>query len=117
MSLNGQLKISGNRSVRQIIGRVAVASGTPSVAVGEDFSVTDVAAGKVKVTLSKPGRSIIGVSAVPFEATDTTAHFVKVLAKTEASDVTFGVFVADATDGALVDDVGFYFTITVKDVG
>lgn len=104
------------RKVRKITGRVDVSGGTPSVGAGAGFSVVDTAPGKVQVVLTKPGRVILGAIATPIEATSATGHSVKVLAKTEATDVTFGIYVADATDGALVDNVGFYFEITVKDV-
>lgn len=110
------IKSARQRRVRKIIGRVDVSGGTPSVGVGAGFTVVDTAAGQVQVVLDKPGREILCVSAIPIQTTDATAHMIKVDAKTEASDVTFGVYVADATDGALVDNVGFYFEITVKDV-
>jgi hypothetical protein len=117
MSINTQMKVSGQPGgIRMICGRVDVSGGTPSAAVGEDYSVVDAAAGQVKVVLSKPGKSILSAVATPIEGTDATGHSVKVDAKTEASDVTFGVYVADGTDGALVDNVGFYFQIIVKDM-
>lgn len=112
----GLIKAERQRRVRKIMGRVDVSAGTPSVGVGEGFTVVDTAAGQVQVVLTKPGKVILGVSALVLETTDATAHMIKVDAKTEASSVTFGVYVADATDGALVDNVGFYFEITVKDV-
>jgi hypothetical protein len=113
----GQNLVKSERGMklRRICGRVDVASGTPSVGVGNGFTVVDTAAGQVKVVLSRPGRSIICALATPVEGTDATGYSVKVDAKTEASDVTFGIYVADGTDGALADDVGFYFDITVKD--
>lgn len=101
--------------IRKIMGRIDVASGTPSVGAGNGFTIADTAAGKVTVTLSRPGRTIVGVSATALQATDTAEHHVKVLSKTEASAVVFGVFVGDGTDGVLADDVSFYFEISVKD--
>lgn len=110
------IKEARQRRVRKISGRVDVAGGTPSVGAGAGFTVTDVAPGQVKINITKPGRSILCALAIPIETTDATAHMVKVDAKTEASDVTFGVYVADGVDGALVDNVPFYFEITLKDV-
>lgn len=116
MSLNGAMKIAGqSRGLRLVAGRVDVVGGVPSAAKGAGFTVADVAAGQVKVVLDEAGKEIISAVATPIEGTDATGHSVKVDAKTEASDVTFGVYVADATDGALVDNVGFYFQILVKD--
>lgn len=114
--INSFLHVSGQpRKCRAVIGRVDVSGGTPSVGVGEDFTVADTAAGQVTVTLTKPGRSILCALATPIQTTDATAHSVKVDAATEASSVVFGVYAADATDGVLVDNVGFYFAIVVKD--
>lgn len=110
------IKSEGSRRVRKICGRVDVAAGTPSVGVGSGFTVTDTAAGQVKVNITKPGKRILCALATPIEGTDATGHSVKVDAKVEASSVTFGIYAADATDGALADDVGFYFEITLSDV-
>lgn len=104
------------RRIRKISGRIDVAGGTPSITSGSGFTITDGGAGLVTVTLSRPGRSLLGVQCIPIESTAATAHMAKVLSVTNASAVQFGIYVADATDGALVDNVGFFFEITVKDV-
>jgi len=114
--INTQLHVANQpSSMRMVCGRVAVASGTPTVSKGEGFTVVDTAPGQVQVVFTAPGKSILSAVATPVETTDATAHFVKVDAVVEASSVTFGVYVADATDGALVDNVGFYFQIILKD--
>lgn len=184
--INGQLKVSNQPvGMRAIIGRVDVSGGTPSVGVGEGFTVVDTGAGQVQVVLDRPGKSIVSIDATALQTTDAKSHSVKVDAKTEASSVVFGVYVQgsgattsiaasaitapsvsnvtlstaggntysdsavktaidaavdalatkvktnvdagiDVTsaliateinlqDGALVDNVGFYFTIIVKD--
>lgn len=110
------IKQDRQRKVRKITGRVDVSGGTPSVGVGSGFTVGDTAAGEVTVTLTRPGKTILGVSATALESTTTKEHHVKVISKTEASAVVFGIFAGDATDGVLADNVGFYFEITVKDV-
>lgn len=109
--------VSGKRQdkLRAIVGRVAVASGTPSVAQGTGFTVADTGAGQVTVTLSEKGSAIVGVQATAIEGTDATGHSVKADTITGGTSVLFGVYVADGTDGALVDDVGFSFTIWVKE--
>lgn len=102
------------RGMKVVAGRVSVSGGTPAVVDGDGFTLTDVAAGKVRVTLSDPGKAILSAVATSTEATDATAHFVK--GEVESSSaVLFRVYVADATDGALVDDVGFSFVIVSKD--
>lgn len=100
--------------LRIVSGRIAVASGTPSASAGNRFSVTDTAAGKVTITLTEPGRTLISAVANAIEATDTLCHSVKILAQS-ASAVTFGIFAHDGTDGVLADDVGFSFMIVVAD--
>ena len=109
------LKVERQRSVREIIGRVDVAASAASVGKGTGFSVAYTAAGKYTITLLKPGRFILYASATPIEATDATGHYAKVKSKTEASAVVFNVYADDATDGALVDNVSFYFRICVQD--
>lgn len=110
------VKSEESRGVRQIYGRVDVAGGTPSVAKGSGYTVVDVAPGQVKIALNKAGRSILSALACPLEGTDATGHYAKVDAKTEASDVTFGIYQDDGTDGVLADNVPFYFQIVVSDV-
>jgi hypothetical protein len=109
------LKVQGQNAARLICGRVDVSGGSPSAAKGAGFTVVDVAAGQVKIVFDDAAQEILSAVATPIEGTDATGHSVKVDAKTEASDVTFGVYVADGTDGALVDNVAFYFMIVVKD--
>lgn len=113
--INHLLSVAAARDLRVVCGRVDVSGGTPSVGAGEGFSVSDTAAGQVKITFSNAGRSIVCAIATAIEGTDATGHSVKVDAKTEASDVTFGIYVADGTDGALVDNVAFYFLVVLKD--
>lgn len=110
------LKSEEPKGVRFVLGRVDVAGGTPSVAKGSGYTVTDVAPGQVKINFSMPGRQILSAQATPIEGTDATAHMAKVDAKTEATDVTFGIYAADATDGVLVDNVAFYFMIALSDL-
>lgn len=114
--LNGLIHVSGQpRDSRVVCGRVDVSAGTPSVGVGEDFTVVDTAAGQVQVVFSRPGRSILCALAMPIETTDATGHFMKIDAKVEASSVTFSTYVADGTDGALADNIPFYFFVVLKD--
>lgn len=109
------VQASRQRQIRKIMGRVDVSGGTPSVAKGSDYTVVDTAAGEVQVVLTHPGRQTLCIIATPLEATTATGHSVKVISQVDGVSAIFGVYVADATDGALVDDVGFYFEITVKD--
>lgn len=109
------VKQAKDKSIRKITGRVDVSGGNPSVGAGSGFTLTDGGAGIVTINITKPGRSILGAIAIPIESTEATGHYAKVLAKTEASAVKFGIYVADGTDGALVDNVPFYFEITLKD--
>lgn len=104
------------RKQRIIAGRVDVSGGTPAVGVGYGFTVEDTAPGQVKVNFTKPGKVIISAVANAIQTTDATGHAVKIDAVVEASSVTFAVYVADATDGALVDNVGFYFQVILQDV-
>lgn len=116
MSINAQLKVAGqSRQPRMICGRVDVSAGTPSVGAGADFTVVDTAPGQVQVVFDHPGKSILFAGATPLQTTDATGHSVKVDAVVEATSATFGVYVADSTDGALVDNVGFYFQVILKD--
>lgn len=103
MSINTGMKVSGQPGgIRTICGRVDVSAGTPSVGVGEDFTVVDTAPGQVQVVLSKPGRSILHAEAEPIETTDATGHFAKIDAKVEASSVTFGIYKAGSDAGASI---------------
>lgn len=105
-----------DRGLRIIAGRVAVSAGTPSVAYGSGFSVVDVAAGQVKIVFEHPAKSIISAQCTVSQGTDATGYSAKIDARTEATDVTFGIYVADGVDGALADNVDFDFLILVKDV-
>jgi hypothetical protein len=109
------IKAERTRRVRKISGRVDVAGGTPSVGAGSGFTVTDGGAGVVGVVFTKPGKSLLSFIAIPIEATAATGHFCKVQAQAYTG-VTVGIYVADATDGAPVDNVGFFFEATLKDV-
>lgn len=113
--INHLLGVANSRNLRVICGRVDVAAGTPSAAVGDGYTVVDTAAGQVQVVFDKPGKSIQCALAIPIETTDATGHFVKVDAKAEATSVTFSTYVADATDGALADNIPFYFLVILKD--
>lgn len=104
-----------SHGVRWILGRVDVSGGTPSVGAGSGFSVVDTAPGQVQVVFTDPGRRILSAVANAIETTDATAHSVKVDNKVEATSVTFGVYVHDGVDGALVDNVPFYFQIALSD--
>ena len=95
------------RGLKAVCGRVAVSGGTPSVVDGDGFTLVDVAAGKVRVTVSDPGKSILTAVANPNGAIDATAYTVDVEVESSTS-VLFRVFVVDGTDGALVDNVGFH---------
>lgn len=102
------------RGLKVVAGRVAVSGGTPSVADGDGFTVIDVAAGKVRVRLADPGKSILVAVANATDATDATGHYVKVEIE-DYRDVVFRVYVDDGTDGALADNIGFGFVIIAKD--
>lgn len=110
------IKQERSRRVRHISGRVDVSGGTPSAAIGSGYTVSDTGAGVVTVNITRPGREILSVSAIVIESTAATGHYIKVSSKTEASAVVFNIFVADGTDGAPADNVGFYFDIAVRDV-
>ncbi len=97
------------------MGRIAVSGGTPSIAEGEGFTITDGGAGRVTINITKPGKQLINAIATVIDSTTATAHSAKALS-VSVSAVEFGIFVHDATDGALVDNVGFSFEITLSDV-
>lgn len=103
------------KAQRIVAGRVDVASGTPSVAKGQGFSVADTAAGKVTITFQKPAHQLVSLVATAIEGTDATSHTCKVDGAGDGTSVVVSVYVADATDGALVDDVGFYFVAVLQD--
>ena len=103
------------KAQRIVAGRVAVASGTPSVSKGQGFTVADTAAGKVTITFSKPGHELVSIVATPIENTDATGYSCKIMGTPDGTSAVVGIYVADGTDGALVDDVGFYFTAVLQD--
>lgn len=107
-----------HRKERVIKGRITVSGGTPAIAAGQGFTISDQGAGIVRVTPDKPGKRILGVLATAIEATTTAAHIVKVLSDPTANAlyVDFGVYVVDGTDGVLVDNVGFSFQIDTEEV-
>lgn len=109
------MKVDGQRSIRELVGRIDVAASAASIGAGKGFSVTYVAAGKYKITFKKAGRKIVYAAACPIESTDATGHSAKVKAKTEATDITFSIYAADGVDGVLVDNVSFYFRVVLED--
>lgn len=103
-----------NRSTRRISGRIDIASSTPTVGAGSGFTITDDGIGLVTVTVAQPGRSMLYACATPIQATTATGHIAKVISQS-ANSVQFGIYVLDSTDGALLDNVGFFFELLVKD--
>ena len=104
------------RKTRRISGRVLVSGGVPSVAEGTGFTVTDTAAGKVTINITRPGRRLLSAVVTPIENTDATGYSAKIMGSPSASSVLVGIYVADGTDGALADDISFFFDICVSDV-
>lgn len=100
---------------RIICGRIDVAAGTPSIAQGAGFTIADTAAGKVTISFSKPGKALLCAQATAIENTDATGYSCKIMGTPSASDMVVGVYVADATDGALADNISFYFSAILKD--
>lgn len=109
------MKRSSVKQQRIIAGRVSVSGGTPSVALGSGFTVTDDAAGKVGIVFSKPGKKLISAIVTPIENTDATAYMAKIMGTPSASGFQAGIYVADATDGALADNISFYFQAILED--
>lgn len=102
-----------SRLVRKISG-VITNSGTPTVSTGSGYTLTDNGVGDITVTLSKPGRTVLGGSAMVINTTGATGHFAKIHSLS-ASAMRILTYVADATDGAPAD-VDCCFEITVRDV-
>lgn len=100
---------------RMIAGRIDVSGGTPSIAQGQGFTIADTAAGKVTITFSKPAKALVCAVASPIEDTDATGHFCKVMGTPSATSVVIATYVADATDGALADNISFYFYAVLQD--
>ena len=100
---------------RIIAGRVDVSAGTPAVAKGSGFTVADTAAGKVTISFQQAGKSLISAIASPIENTDATAYSAKIMGTPDAASIVVGTYVADATDGALADNISFYFQAILED--
>ncbi len=100
---------------RIIAGRVNVSGGTPAIAAGEGYTIADTAAGKVTITFSNPGTTLISAIACPIENTDATGYSAKIMGTPSASSIVVGVYVADGTDGALADNIPFYFQAILQD--
>lgn len=115
MSANLIKKDSRMPKLRMVAGRIDVAAGVPSIAQGGGFTIADTAAGKVTISFSKPGKALVSAIACPIENTDATAYGCKIMGTPSASGFVVGVYVADATDGALADNVSFYFQALIKE--
>lgn len=100
---------------RIVAGYITVSSGTPAISAGDGFTIADTAAGKVTITLSKPGKSFISAVATPVENTAATGYSCKIMGTPSGSAIVVGIYAADGTDGVLADDVGFCFQYIVKD--
>ena len=109
------MKRSGVKPQRIVCGQVSVSGGTPSVAQGSDFTVTDDAAGKVGIVLSHPGKKLISAVATPIENTDATGYSAKIMGVPAASGFQVGLYAADATDGVLADNISFFFQAILED--
>lgn len=115
MSTRQMYREAKSRKQRVIAGRVNVSAGTPSVAKGLGFTVVDTAAGKVQVKFSQPGKNLISACASPIENTDATGYSAKIMGTPDAASIIVGTYVADATDGALADNISFYFQAILED--
>lgn len=100
---------------RIVAGRIDVSGGTPAIAQGQGFTIADTAAGKVTVTFSKPGKYLVSAIACAIENTDATAYMAKIMGTPDGSSFVVGTYVADATDGALADNIPFYFQAILQD--
>jgi len=100
---------------RIICGRVNVSGGTPAIAAGQGFTIADTAAGKVTITFQRPGKALVSAVASPIENTDATGYSAKIMGTPSASSFVVGTYVADATDGALADNIPFYFVAVLED--
>lgn len=114
--MSTKLMKRADRAKRQVhlCGRVNVSGGTPSVAKGSGFTVADTAAGKVTISFTKPGRNLISAIATPIENTDATGYSAKIMGTPDGSSIVVGTYVADATDGALADNISFYFSVVLE---
>lgn len=104
------------RKTRRISGRVTVSGGVPAVTQGTGFTLTDTAAGKVTINITKPGRRLLSAVATPIENTDATGFSCKIMGSPSASAVLVGIYQHDGTDSVLVDNVSFFFDICISDV-
>lgn len=109
------IKSDRNRKLRVIQGYITNPSGTAAINQGTGFTIVRNGAGDVSITLSRPGRRLMGVTLTPLNATAATGHSAKLLAIIAASAIQVGTYVADATDSAPAD-MSFFFSITVSDV-
>lgn len=103
------------KAQRLVAGQVAVSGSTPSISQGQGFTIADTAAGKVTITFSKAAKYCVSAIATPVNNTDATAYSCKIMGTPSGSSVVVGVYVADATDGALVDNIGFMFQVVLQD--
>jgi hypothetical protein len=103
------------KAQRIVAGRVDVSAGSPSIAQGQGFTIADTAAGKVTITFSKPGHQLVSMIATPIENTDATGYSCKIMGTPSGSSAVVGVYVADATDGALADNISFFFQAVLQD--
>lgn len=115
MSTKQMYREKRSRKQRIIAGKVSVSAGTPSVAKGLGFSVADTAAGKVTISFTNPGKNLISAVASPIENTDATGYSAKIMGTPDASSIVVGTYVADATDGALADNISFFFQAILED--
>lgn len=103
------------KPIRMIAGRINVSSGTPSVVTGSGFTVSDTAAGKVTINFTRPGKACNSIVATPVQSTDATGYSCKIHGAPTGAAAIVSVYVADSTDGALADDVGFCFVALLQD--
>jgi hypothetical protein len=99
------------KRVRKITGRVSSAG---AISAGSGFTVVKNGTGDYTITPEKPGKAVLGASAIVVNSTGATFHGAKIAA-ISASSLQVLTYVADATDGA-PSDQAFCFEITLKDV-
>lgn len=105
---------TNQRGIRTIMGRVANA-GTAVITQGQAFSAVRDSTGLVTVTALKPGKTVQSFSAIVEGAASAIGSYVRASVISEIGVVQFATFAADAVDGAPAD-LGFAFSITLKDV-
>lgn len=112
----GLLKKARNAKPQRVVsGYVTVSAGTPVITRGEGFTIADTAAGKVTITFSRPGKYIVAAVASPIENTDATGYSAKIMGTPSGTSIVVGTYVADATDGALADNIPFSFIAVLQD--